>query len=54
MVTAKTAAAAMPTTPTQYAPAIPANCITPAPRNGPRKMPILLTPPSVDSARARN
>ena len=44
----------MAATPTQYAPLMPANCITPAPTNGPMKMPILLTPPSVDRARARN
>ena len=33
---------------------MPANCITAAPMNGPMKIPILLTPPSVDRARARS
>src|SRR6478752_213367 len=33
---------------------MPKNCITAAPANGPMNTPIRFTPPSVDSARARN
>jgi hypothetical protein len=53
-VMASTAAAAMPATPTQYAPLMPTKAMAAAPMNGPMNVPIRLTPPSVDRARARN
>src|SRR6478735_6172075 len=53
-VTASTAAAAMPATPTQYAPLMPTRAMAAAPINGPMNTPMRLTPPNVERARARN